>query len=341
MTLRTRPDGAPELPVRHAVTDAWVRARRGPKTRLDPDTAVGAAWEEEADGHGGLLPTAVVFLTNRECPFTCLMCDLWVNTLNEPVRPGQIPSQIRGALACLPAARQIKLYNAGSFFDPLAIPPDDDEEIARLVAPFEQVVVESHPAFLTGRHAERCLRFRDHLARHANAGAGAPPRLQVAIGLETAHPGVLARLNKRMTLDSFGEAAGFLARNGIALRVFILLRPPFLDEDQGLEWACRSLDIAAQHGAAVSVVIPTRGGNGALEALGADFAQPRLSSLERAVEYGVTRGRGVVLADEWDLDRFFTCACAQARAARLRAMNRTQRVPPPVVCSSCDRPERA
>jgi radical SAM enzyme (TIGR01210 family) len=340
MTRRTGPDGVSEVPVGLAAADAWVRARRGPKNSPDPNTAVGAAWEEEADGRGGLLPTAVVFLANRECPFTCLMCDLWVDTLDEPVRPGQIPLQIRGALARLPAARQIKLYNAGSFFDPLAIPPDDDEEIAGLVAPFDQVVVESHPAFLSGRHGQRCLRFRDRLARHAEAAGRTPPHLQVAIGLETAHPGVLARLNKRMTLRSFGEAAGFLARNGIAMRVFILLRPPFLNEEQGLEWACRSLDLAAQHGAAVSVVIPTRGGNGALEALGADFAQPRLSSLERAVEYGLARGRGVVLADEWNLERFFSCTCAPARVTRLRAMNRTQRVPPPVVCPFCDRPEQ-
>lgn len=313
---------------------AWVRARRGRKSILDPDAAAGSAWEEEADGLGGLIPTAVVFLTNRECPFTCVMCDLWVNTLDAPVRPGQIPRQIRGALAGLPPARQIKLYNAGSFFDPSAIPPDDDDEIARLVAPFERVVVESHPAFLAGVHGERCLRFRDRLVR-ARPPGGALPRLEVAIGLETAHPGVLARLNKRMTLASFARAAAFLERHGIALRVFVLLRPPFLGEEDGVVWACRSLDLAAAHGAAVTVVIPTRGGNGALEALGAAFAQPRLSSLERAIEYGLSRRQGVVLADEWDLERFFTCACAPQRAVRLRQMNRTQQIGAPVVCERC------
>src|SRR5690606_16058923 len=139
--------------------------------------------------------------------------------------------------------------NAGSFFDPGAIPRDDDAGIAGLVAAHERVIVESHPAFLAGGHAERCLAFRDQLH-----GA-----LEVAIGLETAHPAVLARLNKRMTLAGFQRAADFLAVEAIAMRVFILLNPPFLPPGQAVEWACRSIDVAAASGARVCTIIPTRG----------------------------------------------------------------------------------
>jgi hypothetical protein len=76
-------------------------------------------------------------------------------------------------------------------------------------------------------------------------------RLEVAIGLETADPAVLARLNKRMTRESFARAADFLARHGIELRAFILLKPPFAAEDDYVEWACRSIDCAREHGATV------------------------------------------------------------------------------------------
>lgn len=61
------------------------------------------------------------------------MCDLWTSTLPGDTPRGAIPAQIRAALAELPPARRIKLYNAGSFFDPKAIPPDDDGEIADLL----------------------------------------------------------------------------------------------------------------------------------------------------------------------------------------------------------------
>jgi hypothetical protein len=130
-----------------------------------------------------------------------------------------------------------------------------------------------------------------------------------------------------MTLASFRRAADFLAEEAIALRVFILLNPPFLPADQGLEWACRSLDVAAAAGARVCSVIPTRGGNGAIEALETPFVPPRLQALEAAVEYGLSLGGPVVLADLWEAERFARCPCDTARLSRLAFMNRHQQVP--------------
>ena len=305
--------------------DDFVVQHRASKPPLDPSRAYASISEEERDAHGDLVPTAVVFLTNKECPFRCVMCDLWINTLDSTVPRGAIATQIRAALADLPPARQIKLYNAGSFFDPAAIPPDDDDEIADVVSGFERVVVEAHPAFLSGAYRERCLRFRDAIAG----------RLEVAIGLETSHPEVLARLNKKMTLDAFRRAAEFLAGHDIDLRVFILLSPPFMPHGEEVEWACRSLDVAAECGAGVSVVIPTRGGNGAMEAIGDSFRQPRLDWLESTIEYGLGLGGMRVFADLWNIERFFDCSCSSGRAARLADMNREQRLPPRVMCA-CD-----
>jgi hypothetical protein len=309
--------------------DQFVLAHRGSKNPLDPSRPYATAWEEERSASGELLPTAVVFLTNRECAFRCVMCDLWANTLDEVVPPGAIPTQIRAALSALEPARQVKLYNAGSFFDPQQVPTEDDEAIAREVEEFERVIVEAHPAFLAGAYAERCRRFKTLV----------PGQLEVAIGLETAHPEVLARLNKRMTLDAFRRAADFLHQEDIALRVFVLLSPPFMPPGESVEWACRSIDLAAECGATACSVIPTRGGNGAMEALGDAFTSPRLPALESVVEYGLGQRRAGrfgpamrVFADLWDVERFFTCACSPARAKRLAAMNREPRVPDPVCC---------
>lgn len=318
--------GAPATKSRR-YDDGWVVARRGPKRRLDPMRAYAAIAEEEPDAAGVLVPTAVVFLTNRECPFKCVMCDLWVDTLDDTVPPGAITAQLRAALAQFPDVRQVKLYNAGSFFDPQAIPPDEDAAIASCLGGFERVIVEAHPAFLAGHFGERCLRFRDRL--HG--------RLEVAIGLETAHPGVLAQLNKRMTLDTFSRAAAFLSQHDIDLRVFVLLNPPFMPAGEALDWACRSVGLARSSGATACSIIPTRAGNGALEALDSALEPLRLPALEAAVETGFERGlsRGGmrVFADLWDVERFFDCGCSPARAARLRAMNRTQRPAPRVSCS--------
>ncbi len=298
----------------------WITAQRGPKNALDALVPYAFLWEEEWGANGELVPTATVFLTNRECPFRCLMCDLWQNTLDTTVPQGAIAAQIRHALNRLPPARQIKLYNAGSFFDPNAIPPEDDEEIAALVTHFERVIVEAHPAFI----GERCRQFRRRLAG----------KLEVAIGLETAHPQVLQRLNKRFTVEDFQQKAAWLRQEGIDLRVFLLVRPPFMSEAEGLEWAKRSLDVAFDAGASVCCLIPTRGGNGAMEALAEAgmFAPPSLRSLESAQEYGLNLQRGRVFADLWDIEKFYACACSPARAKRIAEMNRLQSLPLTVDC---------
>lgn len=320
------------------IGDRFVLQHRPPKSPLDARRAYASAWEEEPGENGGLVPTAVVFLTNRECPFRCVMCDLWTHTLDEVVPAGAIPQQIRTALSGLKPSRHIKLYNAGSFFDPQQIPPDDDEKIAREVEGFERVIVEAHPRFLSGVFGDRCRRFQSLLNG----------KLEVAIGLETAHPDVLTQLNKRMTLDAFRRAAAFLHRHDIALRVFVLLNPPFMPQEDAVEWACKSIDLAAECGATVCSVIPTRGGNGAMEALGDAFVPPQLPALEAVLEYGLEQRRALpcgperragpsgpamrVFADLWDIERFYSCDCSPARAARLAAMNREQRVGAPVVC---------
>jgi radical SAM enzyme (TIGR01210 family) len=305
--------------------DRWILERRGPKASLDVMRPYAFLWEEEADANGQLIPTATIFLTNRECPFRCLMCDLWQNTLDERAPAGTIAAQIRYALDRLPAAQAVKLYNAGSFFDPQAIPPEDDADIAATIAKFDRVIVESHPAFLRGVHAKRALRFQ----------AAVRGQLEIAIGLETVHPAALERLNKRMTVESFRQAAELLKRHAIDLRVFILLRPPFLTEAEGLEWACRSLDVAAECGAKVCSVIPTRGGNGAMEAIGEAYGRPKLRSLESAVGYGLSWHAFRTYADLWDVEKFFDCDCSAARAGRLAVMNRTQQIPAAIVCPNC------
>ncbi len=306
--------------------DRWVVSLRPERNRLDPLVPYAFVAEHEVGPDGEEWPVATLFLTNRECPFRCVMCDLWRNTLAEKTPPGAIPAQIRHALERLPEARAIKLYNSGSFFDPGAIPVEDYPGIARLCAGFERVIVECHPTFL----GVRCLRLRDLIA---------PAKLEVAIGLETVHAEVLERLNKRMSLPSFRAAAAWLVEHGIDLRTFILVRTPWLSEAEGVHWAKRSLDFAAECGTAVSCVIPTRGGNGAMEALATagEWEPPALSSLEAALEHGLQLGRGRVFADLWDIERFAACStCAARRIERLGMMNRTQQLAAPVLCATCE-----
>src|SRR5262245_47744431 len=125
--------------------------------QLDPFRPHAFFLESERAESGEIVSVATIFLTNRECPWQCVYCDLWKNTLTQTVPVGAIPAQIDYALALRDTAadftrprpsfssanvhgffehededdgrgrfaKQIKLYNSGSFFDPRAIPPED------------------------------------------------------------------------------------------------------------------------------------------------------------------------------------------------------------------------
>lgn len=318
-------DSQDEYPTAFRDRTEWIRARRGPRENVDSRRPYAFLVEDECTASGGVATTTTIFLTNRECPWTCLMCDLWRNTLTNTVPVGAIPTQIDYALRSLPKARRVKLYNAGSFFDPRAIPTEDHPAIAKLVTEFERVIVECHPALIN----DSALRFRDLLKG----------RLEIAIGLETAHPEVLEKLNKRLTLDRFNAAAVFLQRNAIALRVFVLVQPPFLAPAESPEWVQRSVEFALDAGAEVVSLIPTRAGNGALDALAERglFTEPRLSALEDAMDEALASRRALIVADLWDLQRFSHCVhCFPARRDRLHEMNLRQSILPRVRCAICD-----
>ncbi len=303
-----------------AARAAQVRARRPPKLAFDPRRPLGTLVEDERTPGGGLAPALTVFLGGAECPFTCVFCDLWRHTLDQPTAPGALPAQVSAALAELaPSERarlaRLKLYNASNFFDPRAVPAADLPALAELAAPFERVVVECHPRLV----GDACFAWAAALAGE----------LEVAMGLETIHPRALPRLGKSMSLADFDRAAQALAARRIAMRAFVLVGAPFVPSVETAEWAVRSARHAFDRGAESVALIPVRGGNGELERLAAagDFQPPRLADLEAALDGAlaldaVRDRRAVASADLWDLDRFADCpACFPARRARLERLN--------------------
>jgi hypothetical protein len=197
---------------------------------------------------------------------------------------------------------------------------EDHAAIADLVRGFERVVVECHPA-LAG---DAVLRFRDLLAG---------PELEIAMGLETANPQALEKLNKGMTTDDFASCTRRLVSHGIHVRSFVLVGVPFLARDEQAFWLAESARFSFESGCRTVSLIPTRPGSGALEELQRQglFEPPTLRDLERALEdffegeEGKGRAQGMLLADLWDAGALPAPACCRdARIERLRAMNTFQ-----------------
>lgn len=267
-------------------------------------------------GPSGMVPGLTVFLANKECPWRCIMCDLWRAALPGRVSGDDILAQLDAALASRMgrAMGWLKIYNAGSFFDRGAIPCSAYDGIARRCLGIDRLVVESHPS-LVGAPVEA---FRSCL----------PPttRLEVAMGLETAHPDAHERLNKRTTPADFARAAAWLRERGMGVRLFLLTRPPFLAEREAKEWLLRSVDYALEIGGDPVVVIATRGTEGAmrrLKSMGAWDDAP-LGWLEDAVCHGQSRRLGRVFADVWGLADRPSAAATSDLLERLGRLNRGQ-----------------
>ena len=328
---------APVYPERGSDRSRWIEGLRPARGPVDLFRPAGAFVEEERAPSGELVTVATLLLAGAECPWRCLMCDLWKQTAPGPTPPGALVRQIDAGLADLSGlvgladgvglagARWLKLYNAGSFFDRAAVPPGDLPEIAERARRFERLVVECHPS-LAG---EGVLRFRDLLGATA---------LEVAMGLETIHPVVLPRLNKRMPPELFERAASFLARNGIAVRAFVLCGLPFTGREESVAWAVRSVTFAFRAGASAVTVIPTRPGNGALDRLEREglFRLPDLAMLEEVFARSPRPEGCRLFVDTWDLAPFASCPdCFGPRKERLEGQNRLQEPLPAAVCRSC------
>ncbi|MDZ7694132.1 MAG: hypothetical protein U5K69_23930 [Balneolaceae bacterium] len=185
---------------------AQIEQHRPPKNEVDPQIPYHFLHEKEPDREGTIREVNTIFLTNKECPFRCLMCDLWKNTLDDPTPAGSVPKQIKHALDRLPEASIIKLYNSGNFFDTQAIPTEDYEEIATLLEGYDRVIVENHPK-LCNRNSVCFSEMIDS-------------QLEIAIGLETIHPEVLPKLNKQFTPDDFIDAADFYGKTKLIFEPF-------------------------------------------------------------------------------------------------------------------------
>lgn len=296
---------------------------RSPKNRLNPFVPYHFLHEREPGLPGGIETVNTIFLTGKECAFKCLMCDLWKNTLDEPVPAGAIVQQIDHALERLPKADVIKLYNNGNFFDAKAISPGDYPAISKRLSDYKRVIVENHPKLCN----RLCIELNNLLSG----------KLEIAMGLETIHPVALPKLNKQITPGDFKKATAFLKQHDIDIRAFILLNPPYITgDDENISWTLKTIQFAFNCGAIRCAVIPVRPGNGVMELLwkNNDYTPPSLAMLEDVFEKALLMQRGQVFADTWDIGFLSKCPhCFDERKKRLETMNLSQQVEDSISCT--------
>jgi radical SAM enzyme (TIGR01210 family) len=188
----------------------------------------------------------VLIMKTRGCYWAdekgCSMCGYAKDTLGRSATPEELAEQTSRALARYRGEPYVKVYTSGSFLDDREVDP---ESRRALVAAFSgrarRLLFETLPEFATA----------DALSPLRAAFAG---ELEAALGLETTDPTVLARyVHKNAPPSEYLAAADRVRALGLRAKAYLLLKPPYLTEQESIEDVVRSVEEASTRFDALSV----------------------------------------------------------------------------------------
>jgi radical SAM enzyme (TIGR01210 family) len=201
--------------------------------------------EDEAIGEERV-SAFVLILKTRGCYWAdqkgCSMCGYAKDTLGRSATPEELGEQLDRALGRYRGEPYVKVYTSGSFLDDREV---DAESRRRLVSAFSgkarRLLFETLPEFATVESLEPL--------RVAFAG-----EIEVALGLESTDPTVLARyVHKNAPPSEYLAGADRIRALGLRAKAYLLLKPPYLTEEESIEDVVRSVAEAAPRFDAISV----------------------------------------------------------------------------------------
>ncbi|MGI6009086.1 MAG: archaeosine biosynthesis radical SAM protein RaSEA [Methanomethylophilus sp.] len=201
-----------------------------------------AVWTEKDMAGGEVVDAQVIILRTNGCCWAkagsggCTMCGYRTASLSN-VTEENLNKQVDLALSKYRGEPFVKLYTSGSFFDPAEIPVSVRERIFDEYKGCKRILAESRPEFLT-----------DDLV------SSLPRQMTVALGLESSDEEVLRTcVNKGFTAAQSREAGMRIKDAGLAVRTYLLLKPPYLSESDAIDDAVSSAMFADPFSDEISV----------------------------------------------------------------------------------------
>ncbi len=226
-----------------------IRQRQRIKpTPLDMPSAV---WTGKDHVDGNVENTLTMIFRTSGCWWGkvggCTMCGYVYDSAHTSPSADDLVSQFRKAM--VKASKfdrfMVKIFTSGSFLDEKEVPADALSKILSLLEEDDRVfkvVVESRPEFLAEASMKFCLA---HLKGTL---------FEVAIGLETSSDLIRKHsINKGFTFRDFVRAAEIAKSNGVAVKTYLMLKPPFIPEKQALEDIVTSVREASVYSNVISI----------------------------------------------------------------------------------------
>ncbi|MHB8352364.1 MAG: archaeosine biosynthesis radical SAM protein RaSEA [Thermoplasmata archaeon] len=247
-------------------------------------------WSEPESLQGTRVPAFVAILRTRGCYWAdlkgCSMCGYAKDTLGRSATPGELALQRDRILQAYRGQPYVKFYTSGSFLDDREVDPESRVALVRSFSGHaRRLLFETLPEFAT---AEKLGPLREAF----------DGEIEVALGLESTQPEVLGRLiNKGAPPSEYLEAADRIRGLGLRTKGYLLLKPPYLTEDESVADVLTSIDRAGDHFDTLSVN-PVHIQNGTVvEWLfrRGRYRPPWLWSVVEVLSAGATRAHGVRL----------------------------------------------
>jgi radical SAM enzyme (TIGR01210 family) len=132
------------------------------------------------------------------------------------------------------------IYNSGSFLNDRELPPKARRGILKILsenADIKKIIIETRPEFIT---KEKVMEIRNILKDKI---------VELGVGLESSNDEIRRHcINKGFTLKEF-EKSVIKVKGILDLLVYVLIKPPFLTEKEGIEDAVQSAKYALNFGA--------------------------------------------------------------------------------------------
>lgn len=138
--------------------------------------------------------------------------------------------------------KEINLSALGSFFDEAELPLEARDGVLKRVVSrrtIDLLGVESRPEFITPENI-----------RGTTAILGPRVRLEVGMGLESSNDFIRnVCMNKNLSEEAYLRAVECLKNSNVGVTTHILLKPPFLTEEEAIDDAIASINYAHEKGA--------------------------------------------------------------------------------------------
>ncbi len=201
-------------------------------------------WQEREQVRGRGVDAGVIILRTTGCRHFrdggCTMCGYNIESSGS-VEQKEIIEQFDHATGQLGEFGMLKIYTSGSFLDECEISTETRDHILGFCnSRGVRLLFESRPEFVLENTVHRVI------DQHKD--------IEVALGLESANDLVLQHsINKGFVRDDFDRAADILRNDGLSIRTYVLLKPPFLTEGEAIEDSIKTIDYASKVSDTVSL----------------------------------------------------------------------------------------